>query len=221
MIHLDDFFIFQLVEFKQCKIQTTYNYKWINPKIQSIKYVYKMKTKFKIISIITFLFTLLLFGCSNNLNRKMAEEILRKEFSFPDVVIKPFCVYDATLSNSLTLEDYKKLEKEGVITYSICGSGLNRGYCATLTEEGKRNFWPRENNSGDMFTTYINVLVAFTDFGEITGIVENKENNLAAVNYTIKYKDITPFGRILFNIKEGDIPKSVTLRKYDDGWRIE
>jgi len=65
-----------------------------------------------------------------------------------------------------------------------------------------------------------NVEVANIEFGEITGILEIKALNGAEVKYTEKRKNITPFGKAL-GIKEEILDKNISMRKYDDGWRIE
>jgi len=72
----------------------------------------------------------------------------------------------------------------------------------------------------DHFGDGENVEVANIEFGEITGILEIKALNGAEVKYTEKRKNITPFGKAL-GIKEEILDKNISMRKYDDGWRIE
>ena len=79
-------------------------------------------------------------------------------------------------------------------------------------------------NSSSSFEAklYVNgnsVKVATIEFGEVTGIVERKELNIAEVNYTTKRVNITPFGKA-YNINEETFNRSASFTKYDDGWRI-
>jgi hypothetical protein len=162
----------------------------------------------------------LFIGCSDNLNRSKAEKIIKEKFQLPNDEIRDLYVYDATLSNNFTLNLYQKLQNEGLLTFSECGEGMSRGYCATLTEKGKQYAVSQEYNTDNMYIHKINVKVSTLDFGEITGIMEQKELNIAEVNYTIVRKDVNPFGRIAFDLNNGTFTKSVTFTKYDDGWRI-
>lgn len=172
-------------------------------------------------SFIVFLIIPILFGCSDNLNRNEAENLIKSKLQLPKEDIRALCVYDATLSNSITRDNFEQLQNEGLLTYSECGSGLNSGYCATLTDKGKQYAVSEEYTTDNMYINNINVRAATIDFGEITGIIEHKEFNVAEVQYTIVRKDITPFGKIAFNIQDGMIAESAMFRKYDDGWRIE
>jgi len=82
-------------------------------------------------------------------------------------------------------------------------------HVAVPTEKGKK-----------YITTDNKVLIATDEFEKITGIVERKEFKTAEVDYTVKRINITPFGKIIFNINEETFTRSATFTKYDDGWRI-
>lgn len=150
---------------------------------------------------------------------------------------------NAKLSNPAKLPIFEVLEKAEMITYSIdvlnisvnttdvdlsspgnLGAKGNYKYggtfgdfkCirtiahrATLTEKGKKYI---TNNNKVILATY--------EFGEITGIVEEKESNTAEVNYTVKRTNITPFGQLAFNMNEETYNRTANFTKYDDGWRI-
>jgi hypothetical protein len=149
----------------------------------------------------------------------------------------------AQLGDPPKLPTFETLEREGLITYTIqilntsvaeadgdlsspgnlSAEGVDAyggifydfkctrsfAHIATLTEEGKKYI---TNNNTVITSTY--------EFGEITGIVERKEFNTSEVNYTIRRTNITPFGRIVFNINEETYNRTETFTKYDDGWRI-
>ena len=149
----------------------------------------------------------------------------------------------AKLDNISKLPIFETLEKEGLITYSIeildmkvaradgdissPGNLSARGINAFGGEFGDFKCTRTVSHIGKLTETakkYITsdnkVIVATDEFGEITGIVERKELNGAEVNYTLKRTNITPFGRILFNLTETTFNRTATFTKFDDGWRI-
>lgn len=133
---------------------------------------------------------------------------------------------------------FEALEKEGLIAYSIQLQDLttyNKGYdgWGYVSAKDWRRLYRDFECTGtashiatptEMGKKYIangnEVMVARIEFGEVTGIVERKEFNVSEVNFTIKRTNITPFGRIVFNLNEETNTRSVTFTKYDDGWRI-
>jgi hypothetical protein len=64
------------------------------------------------------------------------------------------------------------------------------------------------------------VRVATLALGEITGIRELEGVGVAEVSYTLVREDITPFGKIMFNMAAGTLQRTATFTKFDDGWRI-
>lgn len=174
------------------------------------------------LSVILFLAT----SCGK-LSRSKAKEEIIKVYNLPKDEIKLFTVRDGTPSNHITEKNfkYKELQDEGLLTYYYeDGFGYWGTLKATLTEKGKQ-FASYEKNKVDAFNfgdaDNVNLIVAKLEFGEITGIQEIKQLNSALVSYTLLRKDITPFGKIAFNLKEETIPYTATFTKYDDGWRIQ
>lgn len=156
-------------------------------------------------------------GCSNdNLTRGKAEMLIRELKNFPYYEIKRFETSFPRHSATSTID---KLQSEELITYHEYFTGLG-GYWISvgLTEKGKQ--YASSDEKGDSFERYIDVKVATLDFGEVTGILYQKELNTATVNYTYIRKDLTPFGKIAFNLTEGPITETHTFTKYDNGWRI-
>lgn len=176
-----------------------------------------MKSLQAIASVLIALNILLLSGCdSNKLSRAQAEKLIRAFHKFPIDEIGKFQTSFPDNSGAGSLE---KLQTEGLLTYTKNFTGLG-GYWfyATLTEKGKQ--YATSEEYGDNFNKYVDVKVSKLDFGEITGIIEYKESNTAVVNYTYIRKDLTPFGKIQFNLQEGANPYTHTFTKYDDGWRL-
>jgi len=136
------------------------------------------------------------------------------------------------------------LEQAGLITYNIERTSFNtrevwwdgplgfsapnetvrnahrqKGYRQEFITKETYNHIGNLTEKGRQYLAAGGVKVAKIEFGEITGIVERKEFNIAEVNFTERRQDITPFGRAL-NIYEETFNRSATFTRYDDGWRI-
>lgn len=158
---------------------------------------------------------ILLFSCgSKELSRGKAEELIKEKFNIPGNEVKDVNLgYENEVS---TMQTYDKLANEGLMR---CNHYLLVINSSELTDEGKKYVIGSTKHDNVNGNDFIQVKVADLDFGEITGIVEQKEFNTAEVNYTLIRKNLTPFSAA-FNINEGTINKSATFTKYDDGWRI-
>lgn len=169
---------------------------------------------------------LLLATSCGKLSRAKAKEEIIKKYNLPKEETKAFSLsVESDIEKRVKL-NFKELQDEGILTYYNDGSGFYGGMLqATLTEKGKQlvvseNYVPAFNEilpGGNN----ISVKVAKLEFGEITGIQEIKEINAVRVIYTLVRKDITPFGKIAFNLIEEPVSYEATFTKYDDGWRIE
>jgi len=177
---------------------------------------------------------------SDKLTREFAKQQIIKFNNYPHrqsitlikIYVKGFTNpgMQACLIFGASYAEYKgmldKLEQAGVITVTENGP---LGDCAvvqavvSLTEEGKQYF-VREYKSKDQYTgresDAFELLSYNLDFGEVTGIVEEKMINAAYAIYTLKKSNISPFGRIINNVSEETMEKSQTFIKFDDGWRI-
>lgn len=164
--------------------------------------------------------SLLLTSCNKSLSRDQAEKLIKEKYHFPQDEIIDLRVYDATTSWVITEGEYKKLQSEGLLTYSDCGSGMGRGICATLTEKGKQYATSEPYKTDNMWVKKIHVKGAKLDFGQITGILDQKESNITEVQFQL-VREANPFGVILLNYTSGTINKTAYFKKYDDGWRIQ
>ena len=142
--------------------------------------------------------------------------------------------YQASIDAGVTpqiqkIQLFEILEKEGLVDYTTEIKDINYGspyglggrdYYISIPVEATvyHNAMPTEK--GKKFIIDNHVIVATEEFGEITGIVERKEFNNAEVNYTVKRINITPFGKLIFNLNEETFNRTATFTKYDDGWRI-
>jgi hypothetical protein len=164
-----------------------------------------------------------MYSCkSDELSRDTAEKLIKEKFHLPSDEITPFAISDQDGTAMFHEDEFKILESKGLLTYrKNVFFGLVSLY-GKLTAKGKQYAVSGEyKGTNEHYNQgYINVKAATLTFGEITGILQNKESNTAKVDYTLLRKDVTPFGRIAFKLNEGTFNKSVTFTKYDDGWRI-
>lgn len=154
------------------------------------------------------------------LTREKAKQIIVKFYNLPGFDTRRFIIEDRSFTSNSTIPGFEKLRDEGLLTFNVDPNGWSGGVFGQLTEKGKQ-FYVKDENDGDNTIKNIFVKVSILDFGEVTGIREFKEYNTAQVEFTLKVKDITPFGRIIYNMTESTENRSVTLIKYDDGWRIK
>ena len=175
--------------------------------MKTIKYFLR---QMMIISFIGFISSLF-FSCSNNLSRDVAEKLIKEKLQ--KIESRKLYIGPTETKNQT---QYVNLENLGLITIKWWhyGGGVSDIDNMELTEKGKQYIAGKSDGRDFLFK------VSDLDFGEITGIVEQKESNTAKVNYTLIRKNITPFGTI-FGLKEGAFNNSITFTKFDDGWRID
>lgn len=118
------------------------------------------------------------------------------------------------------------LQNEGIINFNwekqgllLCLKGV------TVTEKGKAYFLGKTSEDTYRFKTYD------TDFGEITGISINKNDQTATIRFTTNSINVTPIAMVLSNGWFGEKyihenlngPKSqeIVLKKFDSGWQIK
>ncbi len=190
-----------------------------------------------------------LFGCSKKLSREEAEKQIKQKIQMPQNEYREFSniepkaytkwtEYDLNydcgwgkytvpktidvVNNYLKSNLLETLEKENCITIEILRSEPKEIYGIMY---GRREFSNTESYKA-VFTNkakpYVDgnlVKVSTLEFGEITGIIERGELNIAEVNYTVKRDNITPFG-LAYKINPEILNRSATFTKFDDGWRI-
>lgn len=108
------------------------------------------------------------------------------------------------------------LEQEGYIYKS--GSWLH-GYSIHPTEKGQQ-FITASGKDGMYGTKTVDFKTFDINFGEITGIAVNKDQETATVRFTLVATNVTPIGKIVEpNI---DQPKSgeMMFKKFDNGWQL-
>lgn len=175
----------------------------------------------------------IMYGCSKNLSRGQAEDIIIKHLNLPQSETAQFDVLYVEGDIPWNLTRISKEEENMLNSFSNKGlvnikkiphntdiPGPMGGVIATqhwttikaeLTNEG-RKYLVQENK--DKYT----VKTCEITFGEVTGIQIQEQFKVAEVNYTLKREKITPFG---INISQNPINCTATFSLFDDGWRIK
>lgn len=65
------------------------------------------------------------------------------------------------------------------------------------------------------------VKVADTDLGEITGMQLQEDKKSATVEYTVVYKNITPFAKLMKRDLSEKETQRATLSYFDTGWKLD
>lgn len=140
-----------------------------------------------------------------------------------------------------------KLEKSGIITYTVevtYSELVNEtwwkgGLGFRLNSEETKQEWRQEGinpvytlrqyyhhngiltDKGKQYSADgYQFKIAETDFGEVTGILENQALNMTEVKYSKVYIP-NEIGTLVFNKQIDSSQNTAVFRKYDDGWRVE
>lgn len=152
----------------------------------------------------------LILGCNNNkLDRSKAEKIITDFYGYPNVEFiklkKLAWLNDInTTLKGLRSQDLISHQK----TYYVGSS-----YHIYPTEKG-RDYFFKENTNNYLMASNIR------EFQEVTGIKISEGEKYATVNFTVKRKDITAFGKYKGYFEGAILKYQVKLSLYDDGWRI-
>lgn len=155
-------------------------------------------------------------SCNNKLTRDKAEELIKKEYSFPYVVTVGFAL-PRMVNNQENQLRKKLLEYNLIYIYTRYGfMGFNSEEYG-FTDEGKKYIVATNQFS----LTQTHTVVSHCEkFGRITGILMDPNGNSAKVDFFTNRIGVTPFGEYA-GYKEGDsVMYSLVFQKYDDGWRL-
>lgn len=177
-------------------------------------------------------------SCGNSLSREKARALIEKKYGYPILVTEQLENGDLyfPIGGEGHMLAEESLEKGKLITFEFkgkVGSGFfqNSKYLLNLTPEG-------EKYKVNEFAKGYDVRVAEMVLIDVTGMVEKDDGNTLQVEYSWKYDKITPFGEAFslenawFNVKRPSrsnrkvyddkvYNETVTITKYDDGWRIQ
>lgn len=173
----------------------------------------KAKTYFTIL-----LVTMLLSGCDDQkLDAETAKKLIIAQQQLPKVIGHPIFAGDpAQAKKMLDLG----MEKEGLVTIIRTQTSKEIGMpWINFTEKGQVYFLPTSQK--DRKYNIQNVKVADAVFGELKGIVMGRENKASMVEYSIIYKNMTPFSRLSTNDWSKPSTRKAYFIKYDTGWKID
>lgn len=149
---------------------------------------------------------LILTSCTNNeLSRKEAGQIITDFYQYPNVEMEKF-----HLEMNLYLADkYKTL--------------IDGGYLATVPNFMNYILPPDMivTERGEAYRKDANFATAIRELKEVTGIrFDDEAKTKATVEFTVIRDKVTPFGKIR-EYKNGDVMNyTVSIERYDDGWRV-
>ena len=150
----------------------------------------------------------------NGLSRSKAEKLLNESFKYPACEVTEFNFNFWTQNR----DEFKNTLETGLLeeqmVYRFGSASDTKEFF--ISEKGKQYIiGDNLNYKGSQFNVITNSMVLY----KITGIVEDKQNKTAVVQFVCTRLGITPFGLDL-GYKSGDeINYSCQFVKYDDGWR--
>lgn len=163
--------------------------------------------------------TVLLFmtACSNGvkLEKEEAAAIIREAKGYPKVFEYDVNITDPQSARKLLTAG---LENEGLVAIDKKQKMIDIGKPLVHFTEKAKPYLIRIDPKYDNVQV---VKVADIDLKEITGIQMHEDGKKAIVEYTIVYKNINPFSKLVdFDFSKPDT-KRATLSLFDTGWKLE
>lgn len=151
-----------------------------------------------------------------NLDRDTAKELIIAEYKLPEVVDHSISAGDPTVAKKLLDLGF---EKDGLVKIMRKQTFNEMGMpWIQFTEKGKAYFLPTPEE--DIRYQGQNVKLASKEFDQIKGIVMGKDNNTALVEFSVSFKDPTPFAKLSKDLSGPKVLKAFFI-KYDSGWKID
>jgi hypothetical protein len=169
-----------------------------------------------------------MLGCSNDLSRDKAREIIIKSLNYPIPATEPLDIGSKISADQMKLTWLESLKNEGLISYTYHGQNFMKFHVVSvsLTDKGMKyvlgGIYLPDFPAWSPGLKYVNVKIAEKQFVEVTGIRLSGNKNEAVVEYTWKYANFTPFakGDLAGYDKNKTYKEAVNMQLYDDGWRI-
>ncbi|QJB29912.1 hypothetical protein HF329_00750 [Chitinophaga oryzae] len=163
-----------------------------------------------------FILTVAIFSAcsSKKLSREQASELIKK--AYPRTV--DWDIYTADPQTAAKALD-TKLEQDGYITIQRRQSLSEIGNpFISFTEKAQPFLLATPEKDKDIKVQ--KVKLAEQHFKEITGMQLLSNDKKAIVEYTVVYKNVTPFVPISTLKVEPELKRKAYFALYDDGWRI-
>lgn len=187
----------------------------------------------------------LISSCSSRLSRGKAEELIVKHYQLPISIVQYIPVGTRQAPCVHTLDEFladqtrerpqfKVFLDRGLTTITNVRPYAHGQYewgffgCEkygilfdhSLTSAGQKLVIAQQQASSNQ----VSVKICEQHFGKVTGIAFSEGEKMAKVEFTTRYANHTPF-MLPWKARDFDIsvdhPSSISMRLYDDGWRIE
>lgn len=158
----------------------------------------------------------LVTSCSSNkFTREKAAELIRK--NYPQVSDWDIFCGDPQFAKRVLDTD---LEKDGYVTVKRTQKFSETGQPWIIFKDKSRPYF-LATTAEDKKSEIQKVKVADIEFSEVTGMKLLADNKKAIVEYTAKYKNITPFAVLSKVNNKKELKRTAYFSLYDDGWREE
>ncbi len=149
------------------------------------------------------------------LKKSEAAAIIREVKGYPRAF-----EYDVNMTNPESARKLLKagLEDEGLVTIDRKQKMIDIGKPLVHFTEKAKPYLIRIDPKYDNVQV---VKVADTDLDEITGIQIQEDNKKAIVEYTVVYKNVNPFSKLVDVDFSKPDTKRATLLLFDTGWKLE
>ena len=158
----------------------------------------------------------LLASCSQlRLEKEEAASAIRSAKNYPKVYEYEINLTDPASAKKLL---NARLEGEGWVTVDKSQKLKDAGQPIVHFTEKAKPYLIRIDEKYDNVQV---VKVADVDLGEITGIQLQGDNKSATVEYTVVYKNITPFAKLMKRDLSEKETERASLSYFDSGWKMD
>ena len=159
---------------------------------------------------------LLMASCSQTkLEKEEAASIIRSEKNYPKVYEYEVNVSDPASARKLLDAG---LEADGLVTVDKTQKLKDAGQPIVHFTEKAKPYLVRIDEKYDNIQV---VKAADMDLADVTGIKILEDNKTATVEYTVAYKNITPFAKLMKRDLSEKKAERSTLSHFDTGWKLD
>ncbi|HNP24871.1 MAG TPA: hypothetical protein PKK99_08470 [Bacteroidia bacterium] len=158
----------------------------------------------------------LMASCSQiNLEKEEAASAIRAAKNYPKVYEYEINMTDPASARKL-LE--AGMETEGLVTIDKTQKLKDAGQPIVHFTEKAKPYLIRIDEKYDNVQV---VKVADMDLAEVTGIQLQEDNKSATVEYTVAYKNVTPFAKLMKRDLSEKKTERASLSHFDTGWKLD
>lgn len=158
----------------------------------------------------------LLASCSQpKLEKEEAASVIRAAKNYPKVY-----EYEINMSDPASAKKLLDagLEGEGWVTVDKTQKLKDAGQPIVHFTEKAKPYLMRIDEKYDNVQV---VKVADMDLGEVTGVQLQEDNKSATVEYTVVYKNVTPFAKLMKRDLSQTETQRARLDHFDTGWKLD